>query len=127
MSKDIKYLVLENYIGGNFVPCSKLINSFNPSTGEVYCKVPDSGPEEVRFFCDIFLTILNFFLIFEDVNAAVRAAKEAFPDWSAKSPAERSKELNKLADLIEARLEEFALAESKDQGRDLSVYQKNLH
>uniref|UniRef100_A0A8C2DIG4 Aldehyde dehydrogenase 8 family, member A1 n=1 Tax=Cyprinus carpio TaxID=7962 RepID=A0A8C2DIG4_CYPCA len=95
MSKDIKYLVLENYIGGNFVPCSKLINSFNPSTGEVYCKVPDSGPEEV--------------------NAAVRAAKEAFPDWSAKSPAERSKELNKLADLIEARLEEFAQAESKDQ------------
>ncbi len=56
MSKD-KYLVLENYIGGKFVPCSKLIDSFNPSTGEVYCKVPDSGPEEVRFF-------LIFFLLF---------------------------------------------------------------
>uniref|UniRef100_A0A8C1MMV1 Aldehyde dehydrogenase 8 family, member A1 n=1 Tax=Cyprinus carpio TaxID=7962 RepID=A0A8C1MMV1_CYPCA len=101
MSKDIKYLVLENYIGGNFVPCSKLINSFNPSTGEVYCKVPDSGPEEL--------------------DAAVRAAKEAFPDWSAKSPAERSKVLNKLADLIEARLEEFALAESKDQGKTIET------
>uniref|UniRef100_A0A673FIX2 2-aminomuconic semialdehyde dehydrogenase n=1 Tax=Sinocyclocheilus rhinocerous TaxID=307959 RepID=A0A673FIX2_9TELE len=95
-----KYLVLENYIGGKFVPCSKLMDSFNPSTGEVYCKVPDSGPEEV--------------------DAAVRAAKEAFPDWSAKSPAERSKVLNKLADLIEARLEEFVQAESKDQGKTIT-------
>ncbi|KTF74574.1 hypothetical protein cypCar_00032998 [Cyprinus carpio] len=99
MSKD-KYLVLENYIGGKFVPCSKLIDSFNPSTGEVYCKVPDSGPQEV--------------------DAAVRAAKEAFPDWSTKSPAERSKVLNKLADLIEARLEEFVQAESKDQGKTIT-------
>ncbi|KAI2649623.1 2-aminomuconic semialdehyde dehydrogenase [Labeo rohita] len=100
MSKDIKYLVLENYIGGKFVPCSKLIDSFNPSTGTVYCKIPDSGPEEV--------------------DAAVRAAKEAFPDWSAKSPEARSKVLNKLADLIEARLEEFAQAESKDQGKAIT-------
>ncbi|XP_067301951.1 2-aminomuconic semialdehyde dehydrogenase [Pseudorasbora parva] len=100
MSKDMEYLVLENYIGGKFLPCSKLIDSFNPSTGEIYCKIPDSGPEEV--------------------DAAVRAAKEAFPDWSAKSPAERSKVLNKLADLIEARLEEFAQAESKDQGKTIT-------
>ncbi|XP_026055710.1 2-aminomuconic semialdehyde dehydrogenase [Carassius auratus] len=99
MSKD-KYLVLENYIGGKFVPCSKLIDSFNPSTGEVYCKVPDSGSEEV--------------------DAAVRAATEAFPDWSAKSPAERSKVLNKLADLIEAKLDEFVQAESKDQGKTIT-------
>uniref|UniRef100_A0A8C1MHJ3 Aldehyde dehydrogenase 8 family, member A1 n=1 Tax=Cyprinus carpio TaxID=7962 RepID=A0A8C1MHJ3_CYPCA len=103
---NIKYLVLENYIGGNFVPCSKLINSFNPSTGEVYCKVPDSGPEEL--------------------DAAVRAAKEAFPDWSAKSPAERSKVLNKLADLIEARLEEFALAESKDQADNFCFFPSSV-
>lgn len=50
------------------------------------------------------------------MDAAVKAAKDAFPDWSAKSPAERSQVLNKLADLIEARLEEFVQAESKDQG-----------
>lgn len=40
-------LVLENYIGGNFVPCRKHIDSYNPSTGEAYCRVPDSGAEEV--------------------------------------------------------------------------------
>lgn len=40
-------LVLENYIGGKFVPCRSHIDSYDPSTGEVYCRVPDSGQEEV--------------------------------------------------------------------------------
>lgn len=57
----------------------------------------------------------------------MKAAKEAFPDWSAKSPAERSKVLNKLADLIEARLEEFAQAESKDQGKTLETLHSTGH
>ncbi|KAI4897340.1 hypothetical protein NFI96_015472 [Prochilodus magdalenae] len=39
-------LVLENYIGGKFVPCSKHIDSYDPATGAVYCRVPDSGAEE---------------------------------------------------------------------------------
>lgn len=50
------------------------------------------------------------------VEAAVAAAKEAFPDWSARSPKQRAEVLNKLADLVEAHLEEFAQAESRDQG-----------
>ncbi|OXB68421.1 hypothetical protein ASZ78_010042 [Callipepla squamata] len=93
-------LVLENFIAGKFVPCSSYIDSYNPSTGDVYCRVPDSGKEEVE--------------------AAVRAAKDAFPIWSSKSPLERSQILNKLADLIEHDLEEFAQAESKDQGENLN-------
>ncbi|KAF4077947.1 hypothetical protein AMELA_G00193940 [Ameiurus melas] len=93
-------LVLENYIGGKFVPCSRHVDSHDPSTGELYCRVPDSGAPEVE--------------------AAVKAAKEAFPGWSAASPAERARVLNKLADLIEARLEDFAQAESKDQGKTIS-------
>lgn len=39
---------LENYIDGRFVPCSKHIDSYNPATGEVHLKVPDSGKEEVQ-------------------------------------------------------------------------------
>ncbi|XP_075353465.1 2-aminomuconic semialdehyde dehydrogenase isoform X2 [Mycteria americana] len=93
-------LVLENFIGGKFVPCSSYIDSYNPSTGDVYCKVPDSGKEEVE--------------------AAVKAAKDAFPIWSSKSPLERSQILNKLADLIEHDLEAFAQAESKDQGKTIT-------
>ncbi|KAI1240937.1 hypothetical protein IHE44_0009387 [Lamprotornis superbus] len=93
-------LVLENFIGGKFVPCSSYIDSYNPSTGDVYCRVPDSGKEEVE--------------------AAVKAAKDAFPIWSSKSPLERSQILNKLADLIEHDLEAFAQAESKDQGKTIT-------
>ncbi|XP_061561022.1 2-aminomuconic semialdehyde dehydrogenase [Phycodurus eques] len=93
-------LVLENFIGGKFVPCPSHIDSYEPSTGEVYCKVPDSGEEEVE--------------------AAVAAAKEAFPGWAAHSPEQRSQILTKLADLIEAHLDEFAQAESKDQGKTLT-------
>lgn len=51
------------------------------------------------------------------VEAAVTAAQNAFPGWSAKSPQERSKIMSKLADLIEENLESFAQAESKDQGK----------
>ncbi|KAM4902579.1 2-aminomuconic semialdehyde dehydrogenase isoform 3-T3 [Sylvia borin] len=93
-------LVLENFIGGRFVPCSSYVDSYNPSTGDVYCRVPDSGKEEVE--------------------AAVKAAKDAFPTWSSKSPLERSQILNKLADLIEHDLEAFAQAESKDQGKTIT-------
>jgi len=50
------------------------------------------------------------------VDAAVAAAQEAFPSWSARSPELRAQVLNKLADLMEAQLEEFAQAESRDQG-----------
>ena len=51
-------LVLENFIDGKFIPFSKHIDSYNPSTGKVYCKVPDSGKDEV--------------------DLAVEAAKKAF-------------------------------------------------
>lgn len=51
-----------------------------------------------------------------EVEAAVAAAKEAFPTWSELSLEERAKILNRLADLIDANLEELAQAESKDQG-----------
>uniref|UniRef100_A0A3P8URA8 Aldehyde dehydrogenase 8 family, member A1 n=1 Tax=Cynoglossus semilaevis TaxID=244447 RepID=A0A3P8URA8_CYNSE len=93
-------LVLKNFIGGKFVPGRRHIESYDPSTGEVYCKVPDSSKEEVE--------------------AAVAAAKDAFPDWSARSSEQRAKILNKLADLIEAHLEEFAQAESRDQGKTIT-------
>ncbi|KAG8011249.1 Aldehyde dehydrogenase family 8 member A1 [Nibea albiflora] len=99
MSKN-SYLVLENYIGGKFVPSRSHIDSYDPSTGEVYCKVPDSAEEEVE--------------------AAVAAAKEAFPAWSDRSPEQRAQVLNKLADLMEANLEQFAQAESRDQGKTVT-------
>ncbi|XP_004673933.1 PREDICTED: aldehyde dehydrogenase family 8 member A1 isoform X3 [Condylura cristata] len=94
-------LVLNNFIGGKFLPCNSYIDSYDPSTGEVYCRVPNSGKDEVE--------------------AAVKAATAAFPAWSSRSPQERSQVLQRLADLLEQSLEEFAKAESKDQGKTITM------
>lgn len=56
------------------------------------------------------------------VESAVRAAQNAFPEWSTTSPQERSKIMSRLADLIEENLESFAQAESKDQGNSISQF-----
>jgi betaine-aldehyde dehydrogenase len=55
----------------------------------------------------------------EDVDLAVQAAKTAFYDgrWSRLVPAERSKAIWKLADLLEQRAEEFARLESENTGK----------
>lgn len=50
------------------------------------------------------------------IEAAVEAARAAFPGWSSRSPQERSQVLHRLADLLEMSLEDLAQAESKDQG-----------
>ncbi len=54
-----------------------------------------------------------------DVDRAVLAAQAAFADgrWSKKTPAERSKVLWKLADLIEAQAEDLARVESENTGK----------
>ncbi|KAG5456824.1 MAG: aldehyde dehydrogenase domain-containing protein [Olpidium bornovanus] len=53
----------------------------------------------------------------EDVDAAVKAAKGAFPAWSATPREKRSALLMRVADILESRLMEFARAESRDQGK----------
>ncbi|HEY7930075.1 MAG TPA: aldehyde dehydrogenase family protein [Steroidobacteraceae bacterium] len=54
-----------------------------------------------------------------DVDRAVTAAQAALPRWSRLSPAERGRILLKLADRIEANLEELARLESLDTGHPL--------
>jgi phenylacetaldehyde dehydrogenase len=59
----------------------------------------------------------------EDIDRAVRAAREAFErgPWRRISVHERSKLLWRLADRIEEHLEEFAQLESLDSGKPLTV------
>ncbi|XP_052674330.1 2-aminomuconic semialdehyde dehydrogenase-like [Crassostrea angulata] len=90
-------VVVSNFINGEFVSTDNYIDSFDPSTGEVWAKIPDSGEKEV--------------------NEAVNAAKAAFPKWANTPVLERSKLMLKIADLIEARQSEFAELESRDQGK----------
>ena len=92
---------LENYINGNFVaPISnEYIDCVNPATAEVFAQIPNSNKQ--------------------DVDAAVLAAKKAFPSWSITPTEERFKILNKIAELIDEHLEELALAETTDNGKPL--------
>jgi acyl-CoA reductase-like NAD-dependent aldehyde dehydrogenase len=54
-----------------------------------------------------------------DIDAAVAAARKAFPSWSQLSAAARGRVLLKLADLIEANADELARLESLDTGHPL--------
>lgn len=94
---------IENFINGDFVPPSdgKYIDNVQPSTGEVFAQIPNSGEP--------------------DLTRAVAAAKEAFSKWSNFSADKRSKILHKLADLIDANLDELAEMESKDNGKPLTL------
>ena len=52
-----------------------------------------------------------------DVDAALAAAERALPAWSALPNSERARWMEKLADALEAKLDEFAHAESRDGGK----------
>ena len=79
------------------------LESRNPATGEVHATIPSGDAR--------------------DVNAAVAAAREALERgaWPALLPAERARILWKVAELIEANLDELAELESLDQGKPLWV------
>ncbi|MGY0392225.1 aldehyde dehydrogenase family protein [Bizionia sp. KMM 8389] len=55
----------------------------------------------------------------EDVELALDAANAAKESWGNTSATERSNLLNKVADIIEANLEEFALVETCDNGKPI--------
>jgi aminomuconate-semialdehyde/2-hydroxymuconate-6-semialdehyde dehydrogenase len=92
---------IQNFIGGEFKePLSKVyIDNINPATGEKYGQIPNSNHE--------------------DVEAAVKAAKMAFPAWSNSSTETRFKILNRIAELIDENLDILALAETTDNGKPL--------
>jgi aminomuconate-semialdehyde/2-hydroxymuconate-6-semialdehyde dehydrogenase len=95
----VSLIEIKNFIGGEYSPAqSKLfIENRDPSTGQVYSLIPRSDAK--------------------DVEAAVNAARKAFPSWSHTTTEERSRILHKIADGIERRLPVLAAAESKDQGK----------
>ena len=56
-----------------------------------------------------------------DVEDAIAAADAAAPAWAALAPSERARWLEKLADALEARLVDFAHAESRDGGKPMRL------
>ncbi len=60
----------------------------------------------------------------EDIDRAVRSARDAFPGWRALPGPRRRALLHAIADAIEARAEEIALVESVDTGQPLRFMSK---
>lgn len=58
----------------------------------------------------------------EDVNAAVSAAKSAFPAWSSLSPKERGVYLTRLGNLFSEHAAELAHLEAKSMGRPVNTF-----
>ncbi len=56
-----------------------------------------------------------------DVDAAVDAAATAFPSWSSLPNDARARWLERLADAVEARIDLFAQAESRDGGKPITL------
>ncbi len=93
----------EMFIGGKWVPGTghDYQEVINPATGKVIAEVP-KGTEE-------------------DVNLAVRAARNAFDDvWFDTTPRDRSEMLLKLADVVMLHAEELARIESENVGKPLA-------
>ena len=96
-------ITLKNYINGKLVdPISKTyFDDINPSTGAAYAQIPNSDEQ--------------------DVELAYEAAANAFPAWSNTSKEDRFTVLNKIANLIDAHLDDFAKAESIDNGKPFKL------
>ncbi len=90
------------YIGGEFVASEsgEWMGSVNPATEEVHGRVPAGTVE--------------------DVNLAVAAAKEAQPEWGAKSVFERGALMRKFAEAIRASEEDVVTMEAADTGNTIA-------
>jgi acyl-CoA reductase-like NAD-dependent aldehyde dehydrogenase len=91
-----------NYINGKWVPSV---------TGATYASINPANTEEV----------LGYFQKSQaqDVREAVKAAKEAFPEWSLTSAPQRGEILFQLIGLLESAKDELAMLITKEVGKSL--------
>ena len=98
------------FIGGEWLDAKsgETFDSVDPFTGNVWATVPRGG--EV------------------DVNAAVRAARDAFDTgpWGRMTGVERARLMRRLAGLIDERAREIAIVESIDNGKLLREMEQQL-
>lgn len=87
------------FINGEFVPSisGRKFDVFNPSTEKLTASVYEALPE--------------------DVDVAVKAAQDAFPEWSSLDASKRGDYLYRLAEAIERNLEEIGYLEAVTMGK----------
>src|SRR4030042_1688656 len=91
---------VKNYINGEWVDSKGMIvDVVNPANGKVIGRCPISTKEEI--------------------NAAVKAAREAFPDWRKTTPLARSRILFRMKELLEENFEELSRIQTQEHGKTI--------
>jgi 5-carboxymethyl-2-hydroxymuconic-semialdehyde dehydrogenase len=97
---------IDHLIAGKPVAGRDYFQTVNPATQEVLAEVAAGGEAEV--------------------NAAVAAAKEAFPKWAGMPAPQRARLIRKLGDLIAVHVPEIARTETDDCGQVIAQTGKQL-
>src|SRR5919109_2021169 len=94
----MKYPEVRNWVGGSFVTAPRpLLDVYDPSSGTVISRVPLSAADEV--------------------DAAVRCAKAAFPAWAATPIKERVQVFFRYKALLERDIDELAALITEENGK----------
>lgn len=92
--------ILKNFVGGEWVESKGEIRDVvNPATGEVIARVPISTKDEI--------------------DAAVEAAKQAYPDWRRTTSLARARCLFRLKELLEENFEEVSRIQTQEHGKTI--------
>ncbi len=97
---------IQHLINGAAVASARYFDTVNPATQEPLAQVARGGEQEV--------------------DAAVAAAKAAFPRWAATPATERARLLRKLGDLISDHVPDLARTETRDTGQVIAQTAKQL-
>jgi 5-carboxymethyl-2-hydroxymuconic-semialdehyde dehydrogenase len=97
---------IDHLVNGKTLPGKTYFDDINPATQEVLAEVAAGGEAEI--------------------NAAVAAAKAAFPAWASRPATERAALLRKLGDLIARHVPEISKTESTDTGQPIAQTGKQL-
>jgi betaine-aldehyde dehydrogenase len=94
---------LSNFINGKSVESTsgETTTLVNPATGQPFATAPKSNAA--------------------DIDAAFKAASDAFVDWRDSTPSQRQRALLKIADAIEARADEVIAIEVENTGKPVSL------
>ena len=92
--------LVKNFINGEWVESKGEIKDVvNPATCQTIAKVPISTKDEI--------------------DAAVKAAQEAFPDWRRTTPVARARCLFRLKELLEEHFEELSRIQTQEHGKTI--------
>ena len=92
---------LKNYVNGEWVESksTEVLDIVNPATQKVISQVPMSTPDEV--------------------NEAIAAAKEAYPEWRTTTPLARVRCLFRLKELMEENFEQLSRVQTMEHGKTI--------